>query len=472
MKKCITGGIVYKSFKYILFTIIFLIAFRSLYGYNYNNSFEEMNLPKNILKLFGKEIQENFAKHILIHQMLHYLGILLLACCLHKYEIYASRRELEKSAKNSSEEIMLRQHTKIILIQYIPKNYFSLKRSFFTCLIVCFLWVVEENLIIIYKEALKDLDFWFFDIVIVSYFNVKMFKVKIYNHQILASALNIIPLVLKIVTIIISYKNNDSEILYISYKWLIPVGIVFFIILITIRAYAISKIKWLIDLKYISPTKLLIFHGIIGVILCNLACLFTTLKSCENPQNLNYLCNVTYINSTNKKYYFDHLGVYFDNFKKANFLEIFVEILIILLGMCTLFGHKFFSLLVIKYLTPVHLIFTFPIFYFFDKISLIINNLIIDKKLFKEDVTIDNKGAKFILDISGDLLSFIGFIIFLEIIELNFCSFNYDTKRNITGRSYDESYGISKVNDINNSLFNAEVVEEIANDEDLSSNNS
>ena len=277
---------------------------------------------------------------------------------------------------------------------------------------------------------------------------------------------------MKIVTIIISYKNNDSEILYISYKWLIPVGIVFFIILITIRAYAISKIKWLIDLKYISPTKLLIFHGIIGVILFNLACLFTTLKSCENPQNLNYLCNVTYINSTKNKYYFDHVGVYFDNFKKANFLEIFVEILIILLGMCTLFGHKYFSLLVIKYLTPVHLIFTFPIFYFFDKISLIINNLIIDKKLFKEDVKIDNKGAKFILDITGDLLSFIGFIIFLEIIELNFCSFNYDTKRNITGRSYDESYGISKVNDINNSLFNAEVVEEIANDEDLSSNNS
>ena len=139
--------------------------------------------------------------------------------------------------------------------------------------------------------------------------------------------------------------------------------------------------------------------------------------------------------------------------------------------MCALFGNKFFYVLVIKYLTPAQLIFSFPIFYFFDKISLIINNLIIDKTFFKEGVTMGNKGAKFILDITGDLLSFVGFLIYLEIIELNFCSFNYDTKRNITGRSYDESYGISKVNDINNSVFNAEVIEGIVNDADLSSTN-
>ena len=44
-------------------------------------------------------------------------------------------------------------------------------------------------------------------------------------------------------------------------------------------------------------------------------------------------------------------------------------------------------------------------------------------------------------------------------------------KKNITGRSYDESYGISKVNDINNSVFNAEVIEGIVNDADLSSTN-
>ena len=425
-----------------------------------------------IIKLFGKEVQQYFPKHKLIHQMFHYLGVILLSYCLQKYEEYVTKRELQKSGMISSNAASLRQHNTIVLIHYKPANYFSLKKSFFTCLIVCFLWVVEENLIIIYKEVLKDLDFWFFDIVIISYFNVKMFKIKIYNHQIVASILNIIPSILKTFTIYISYKNNDREILYIRHKWLIPLGIILFIILITIRAYVNSKIKYIIDLKYISSIKLLIFYGIIGEILCFFACLFTTLLSCNNSEISNYICHVSYINSTNKEYYFDHFGVYFNNFKNSNFLEIFVEIFVILLGMCALFGNKFFYVLVIKYLTPTHLIFSFPIFYFFDKISLIINNLIIDKTFFKEGVTMGNKGAKFILDITGDLLSFVGFLIYLEIIELNFCSFNYDTKRNITGRSYDESYGISKVNDINNSMFNAEIIEGIVNDEDLSSTNS
>ena len=54
--------------------------------------------------------------------------------------------------------------------------------------------------------------------------------------------------------------------------------------------------------------------------------------------------------------------------------------------------------------------------------------------LFSEE----NQLEKFLLDISGDIASIIGFLIYLEIIELNFCNLNYDLKENIIKRSIEE----------------------------------
>ena len=45
---------------------------------------------------------------------------------------------------------------------------------------------------------------------------------------------------------------------------------------------------------------------------------------------------------------------------------------------------------------------------------------------------------KFLLDESGDIASILGFLIYLEIIELNFCNFNFNLKKNIAHRSESE----------------------------------
>ena len=102
----------------------------------------------------------------------------------------------------------------------------------------------------------------------------------------------------------------------------------------------------------------------------------------------------------------------------------------------------------IKYLTPVHLIFSFQIFYFFQKLVLVLYNWI------KFDLTIKSKIKfilpKFILDMTGDFLSFFGFLIYLEMIELKCGNLHYNTKKNIIKRSFDESYGIEKQSPILN----------------------
>ena len=49
-----------------------------------------------------------------------------------------------------------------------------------------------------------------------------------------------------------------------------------------------------------------------------------------------------------------------------------------------------------------------------------------------------------LLDIIGDIFSLLGFLIYLEIIVLNFCKIDYNIKENIAKRSFMESYGINK----------------------------
>ena len=49
MGKCISCGKINNYFKYILLSIFFIILNNSIYGFNYNDSFEEVNIFKFIM---------------------------------------------------------------------------------------------------------------------------------------------------------------------------------------------------------------------------------------------------------------------------------------------------------------------------------------------------------------------------------------------------------------------------------------
>ena len=119
--------------------------------------------------------------------------------------------------------------------------------------------------------------------------------------------------------------------------------------------------------------------------------------------------------------------------------EIIGEIFVIILGILSFFINKYFTILIIKYLSPVHVIFSIPIIFILEKIVLIIYTIIIliisviKKEKLEEEIIFktDNeyKYYKFFLDISGDIVSLIGFLIYLEIITLNCKIFNYNLKK-------------------------------------------
>ena len=77
---------------------------------------------------------------------------------------------------------------------------------------------------------------------------------------------------------------------------------------------------------------------------------------------------------------------------------------------------------------------------------MVLNTLFIEKLFFVKN-SIDYISLKFTLDITGDIFSIIGLLIYLEIIELSFCDFDYYIKRTISSRAMNEQIEVDNEKD-------------------------
>ena len=276
-----------------------------------------------------------------------------------------------------------------------------------------------------------------------------MFKLKIYRHQKFAIIFNsLICLLFRIPYFILSLKdteNNNKELesgksLFEISGWYIVLGLFIYIIIITIRSYTYTKVKWFIDLKYISPTKLLIYIGFIGILVSSISCVIETNIKCTNEINF---CEVKDKNNNNT--YIDNFNIYYEKVSEINDREeIIYETCIILFGMIFKFFALYFDMLIIKFLTPVHIILYGSLYYFIIKLIDIFYHKIKTSYFFKGSGEMDNiKFCMYILDFSGNFIAIFGFLIYLEIIELGFCKLNYNLRKYIEKRS---------INDINQSI--------------------
>jgi len=263
------------------------------------------------------------------------------------------------------------------------------------------------------------------------------FGVIIYNHHWFAIILSIIPCsLLKMIAIILSFIENKDEKggigdLYIKRWYFVPLGIFSYLMLLGIKSLTIAGMKWFFDLKYVSHTTLLIIYGLFGLIFSIIFCVVATYIDCNKlfeKDIVSDICSFRYNNDDNI-YYFDNFKIYFNNFPTLKILLIFFEVI-------TFFIYKYFFVLIIKKYNPVYVIFSTPIIYLLGKIVLMIHTLIREHSFFDE--TKENLNFKkiiFGLDLSGDILSFFGFIIYLEIIVIKCYGLNKNIRKNIMKRS-------------------------------------
>ena len=320
---------------------------------------------------------------------------------------------------------------------------------------------------IYYKSNLRGLDLWMFEILLVSYFNLKFFNFKIFSHHNLAIYINIIfGLIYKILSAIIFMMINSSETIpyiYIIYKnngWIIPFGIIFYLLIMIPRAYAITKIKVFMDLKNISTFKLLISYGFIGTLICSLVGIISTFTKCPNIKNFEI--NFCKINNYKNETYFEYFSIYYKIL--GNKKDIILEIIIFLSGIITNFFYILFYLLTIKYLTPMHIIFLNIIYTtFLRTIAFIIYGITNDEK------QIEVQYIQKIINYFGLIVQLIGFfalLIYLEIIVLNFCKFNYNLRESIIKRSSTE-YELNKNNEDNYLVNDNEEENEDSNNKEI-----
>jgi len=410
MGSCISFGNYNKNYKYMILYLIFRALNDCIYGFGYEDLYRDINI-------FGDNAKNLFKNHALINTIFCYIGIIILSIIAYKYEICLKNKNFDNENKIDS-------LNSIRLIHNAPKNalVFNESQILLNIFLVTFLWVLEDLLInIILVSILKYTDFWSFKMLFTFLIGKKMFKFQVYRHQIFAIYfISILCSILLIISFIISCLKDDNN-LYRNYPGFIPIGILVYLIGLLIESFSNWDAKWLMDSKFISSNKLLMCYGILGFIINSFICTITTFVECGN--NLLKLCKET----QDGKLYLDSFVVYFDEFSKENIILIILYVIAFAL-------KSFFYLLTIKYLTPFHIISMPTIYYFFLHIVLGIYTF-----AFKRDI-ISNNLLKFILEISTSFLAFLAFSIFLEFIELNFCLFNFNLRKNIEGRSATDSY--------------------------------
>ena len=453
MSKCIKVNELSKYFKFILLAALFKYFRDCILGYNFNKSFEDFSLIKFLYYCIDTDISTNILNSKLVEYFFNYIGTLFFSFFFRIYELKITQKNLSHFFNFKDEfaekQILSAQFTKYeitkkeekikenILSKF--KNYLLNNTSFVLYAIISLIWVAEEITLFMLFEPLKDLDFWFLEILILTQIYSKIFLVQIYRHQSFAIILNIIPSILKITCIILTINTNE-DVFYSRYKWWIFVGILLHCFLTAINSFIDCSLKAFLDLKYTTISQLLMFYSSSGILISFIICIFSTYFPCSTDENKNYLAEKMCKIKENSYTYFDSYKIYFNSFSQANSSEKLIRTFIIILDALIYFLKNYFFLLSIKYTDPVHAYFNNPIYYIFRKTVLIINNSIINKKAFLN--TSNYRVAKYCLDLSGDFFCLFGFLIYLEIIELNFCGLNKDLKKKITQRGITDNMSL------------------------------
>ena len=169
-------------------------------------------------------------------------------------------------------------------------------------------------------------------------------------------------------------EEDNLPIFYVNGKeYKILLGLFLYLILIIFRSIVNLTLKWYMDKKFISHTKILMAYGLIGTLIYSIICTITTFAECKDDNDtrefLDYICKVT----DNNKLHLENFCTFFKSLTESN--ERSREILVIILGIFSFFFNKYFTILIIKYLSPVHVIFSIPIIFILEKILLIINTI-------------------------------------------------------------------------------------------------
>jgi hypothetical protein len=415
------------------------IAFKLLSNYFIGESF-----PKRT-----NTVEDNFLpKEILIHELFSYLGTFIISSILLIYDCQSRKYNIG----NIRHEFNIRKKSKNPAIIPIFDREDSKISCFSLIIIFIGLFLTIQFKIAFYNFSLDGLDFWFVEIGFLCFWKRILFGMLTYLHHIFSiNFIIIICTILKALSFIIILLDDKYKRLYKDYNWIIFVGIISFLLMSLLKSYVIYKIKWIMNFKYYSSIKFLLFYGLIGTLICFGLSIVSNEMPCIDDKtfkDIHFICQISKTDKDNNTtYYYDNYSVFFDNFGNAFYVVLYI------IKIIASFGVRFYSILILKYLSPEHLICANSLYFFMIRIIDLFIFLIQGKKNEQYDYNSNELFELFI-----NFFHFLGSIIYLEFIELKFCQLNYNLKKNIVKRAQLEMRLVKEDDDssdisINDNIF-------------------
>ena len=274
------------------------------------------------------------------------------------------------------------------------------------------------------------LDLWIFNIIFISFFLKKIFKIEIYKHQLYSLGINFaINFILLIAAACIKNSNGESEFDTIIDNF----GNYFYIVLFYVVFLALSAIiclsqvlqKYLMDIEYYSPFSILFIIGIFSTFFTIISLIIVTNVSCSGFLSNKGFCPITRLDYTdddiyyfdNFKFFIDNLGLKYKEDKKSFFIEIF---LVYPLYSLACYLKYFFETMIIYHLNPNYVLISDNTFYSIKTIIGLTHDILQNSSL---------------LILLGDIISLFIYFFYLEIFQLKCCNMNYNTRIRISERS-------------------------------------
>ena len=248
----ISFGGINKSLLYITLAGVFKVLNQYTYGFIYIGCLYQMNFYRILYNAIIDSNKTDFPRHRVFDTFFSYIGVIILSYCIS-----------QKNNKDEHEDLM-ESKLELNLIHEDTYNYFETQNSMFVLIKIIILWVIEENLLLIFVDIFQDLDFSCFELIFISIIFSKKFYFKLYAHQIIGIAIcvgvcfssRIYNLVLSMTT----EQKEEDKTFYQRYP-LLFFFILLYLLLILLRSYVNTQIKILMDLKFVTSRALLIFYG-------------------------------------------------------------------------------------------------------------------------------------------------------------------------------------------------------------------
>ena len=450
MDKYISFGQFNKKYFFILGSLTVKIIMTFISG------FTPYLTPKNTIYIFG--FKSNFFSHPLLSYCLQYFSLICGGIIIELiFRDKKKEKDNNKNEDNLNEQISKRtfslsksRTSSIALTNYIyidrNKNndckYFT--RIFFVYSLYYLAKITMSSFDNIGYNRVK---YWPLEFIFLYLFAKKIMNKVLYKHQILSLTILLFACTaIYIINSFIPQSNKDCSSLSgeeleeckmlsvnvyndISNKfgwYFIPIIILIYLVAMISNAYSSITNKWFMDIKYITLNRILIYVGCIGLCYSLILLFVLSYRPCsrEKKSIMSYVCKLEYQND-----------LFYDNYRTLSNIEInskfYIDVFILIpVYIVSSFLSIFFELLIIKDLDPFYLI---PIDSTFFLIYEIIDYCV------TYPITNLYRNLKFVCQFCSNFIDIILCLIYLEIIELHFCSLDKQLRRTIIKRVQDEN---------------------------------